>query len=93
MHQHEGIQFLYRNFLNNDGCILADDMGLGKTVQISTYVQTLMSNDFISKVLIVVPTTLIDYWAIEIEKWRDHDKQVKVVKLLGSVEIRKKLRI
>lgn len=31
-HQIAGINFLYDNFKNKNGCILADDMGLGKTV-------------------------------------------------------------
>ena len=31
-HQIVGINFLYENFKNKNGCILADDMGLGKTV-------------------------------------------------------------
>ncbi|TGZ80672.1 hypothetical protein EX30DRAFT_331845 [Ascodesmis nigricans] len=36
-YQVEGAQFLHRNFVFQDGCILGDDMGLGKTIQVIAF--------------------------------------------------------
>ena len=41
-HQVSGIIFMYRNFKEHHGCILADDMGLGKTVQVGVFVTSLI---------------------------------------------------
>lgn len=34
--------WMYKNYLNRVGCILADDMGLGKTVQVRSCLQFLL---------------------------------------------------
>ncbi len=63
--------FNWMNFLNEfgwGGC-LADDMGLGKTVQVLTFLQHLVNNDPDSTHLVVLPTTLIFNWQMEIEKF------------------------
>lgn len=36
-YQVEGVEFLHRNFVFQEGCILGDDMGLGKTVQVIAF--------------------------------------------------------
>lgn len=36
-YQVEGAEFLHRNFVFQEGCILGDDMGLGKTVQVIAF--------------------------------------------------------
>jgi SNF2 family DNA or RNA helicase len=41
-HQVSGIIFMFRNFKQRAGCILADDMGLGKTVQVGVFVTSLI---------------------------------------------------
>lgn len=36
-YQVDGVRFLHRNFVHQEGCILGDDMGLGKTVQVIAF--------------------------------------------------------
>jgi SNF2 family DNA or RNA helicase len=36
-YQVDGVKFLHRNFVFQEGCILGDDMGLGKTVQVIAF--------------------------------------------------------
>ena len=36
-YQVDGVKFLHKNFVMQDGCILGDDMGLGKTVQVIAF--------------------------------------------------------
>ena len=68
-HQIQGIQFLFDNFKKKHGCILADDMGLGKTVQICTFISSLKFEGYITKAMIIVPATLLDYWEHELARW------------------------
>ena len=54
--------------------ILADDMGLGKTIQTIALVYTLLNNGpdgkpILKKVLLIVPTSLIQNWIVELNKW------------------------
>lgn len=64
--------FAWLHFLHqmNFGGILADDMGLGKTVQIITILAHLKENDLLQDpVLIIVPTTLVENWRREFQKF------------------------
>ncbi|XP_043914869.1 DNA excision repair protein ERCC-6-like 2 [Protopterus annectens] len=36
-YQREGTKFIYRHYVQRQGCILGDDMGLGKTVQVISF--------------------------------------------------------
>ncbi|MCJ1311083.1 hypothetical protein MMC25_004753 [Agyrium rufum] len=36
-YQKEGVSFLHKHFVYQDGCILGDDMGLGKTIQVIAF--------------------------------------------------------
>ncbi len=67
-YQKEGLNWL--NFLDEMqwGGILADDMGLGKTLQVLTFIQHMVVKNKTPN-LIVVPTTLIFNWKVEIEKF------------------------
>lgn len=68
-YQKEGISWLFNLYKKGFGGILADDMGLGKTRQIIFFLQHIEQN---SKVLIVVPMSLLYYWKEEIEKYLPH---------------------
>lgn len=87
-HQIVGINFLYENFKSKNGCILADDMGLGKTVQVSTFLTSLKIKGLISKGLVVVPATLIDYWESELKRWTPKEESVRIIKIYGTIKQR-----
>lgn len=68
-YQKEGLNWL--NFLDefNFGGCLADDMGLGKTVQILAFILALKEKNGLRTHLIVLPTSLLFNWKIELEKF------------------------
>ncbi len=74
-YQQEGILWLYRKLLpeNGGGALLADEMGLGKTLQTLAVSKLLKNRDSdaskSSPVLVVCPTSLIDNWAAECQKF------------------------
>lgn len=68
-YQIDGIKWLKFLFLNRLGGCLADDMGLGKTFQIIAFLSDLEVRKSVSKVLIVVPRTLLSNWKKEFEKF------------------------
>jgi len=81
-HQREGVQFLFEcvtgmREYDGQGCILADDMGLGKTLQGITLLWTLLrqgspalgGTPVARRAVIVCPTSLVNNWAGECEKW------------------------
>lgn len=78
-HQREGVTFLYNcvaglRDLDFRGAILADEMGLGKTLQCITLVWTLLrqgpyGKPLLKKILIVVPSSLVQNWKNEFTRW------------------------
>jgi SNF2 family DNA or RNA helicase len=69
-YQSRGFNWAVNNLLNGFGVIFADDMGLGKTLQTITVLKYLKINGHLnSPALVVVPTTLLNNWAKEIEKF------------------------
>jgi len=69
-YQERGFSWNINNLLNGFGTILADDMGLGKTIQAISTILYLKENGFVKKrVVIVVPTSLINNWESELEKF------------------------
>lgn len=68
-YQKEGLNWL--NFLDefNFGGCLADDMGLGKTIQLIAYFLLQIEKGNKKPNLVVVPTSLLQNWAKEIEKF------------------------
>ncbi len=69
-YQERGFSWNINNLLNGFGTILADDMGLGKTIQAISTILYLKENGFIKKrVVIVVPTSLINNWENELERF------------------------
>lgn len=69
-YQQRGVLWNINNLLNGFGTILADDMGLGKTIQAIASILYLKENKKIEKgVLVVVPTTLLNNWENELDKF------------------------
>ncbi|EGC33642.1 hypothetical protein DICPUDRAFT_36354 [Dictyostelium purpureum] len=86
-HQRRGVKFLYDcvTGTNNEegytGAILADQMGLGKTLQTLALVWTLLKQSptgksTIKKAIIVTPSTLVNNWKKEIQKWFGLDRLI-----------------
>ena len=68
-YQKDGYTWLtYMNKLGFGAC-LADDMGLGKTIQVLTYLEHLRKQDKNSRVLLIVPASLIGNWEKETQKF------------------------
>ncbi|CAL8464574.1 g4109 [Coccomyxa elongata] len=82
-YQREGIQFLFRQYVLNQGAILADDMGLGKTVQTIGFVAAILGKTGTNAdlqpvcadtnrpklILIVAPSSVITNWQRELSTW------------------------
>src|SRR5690554_4634076 len=65
-------------------------MGLGKTVSTLTAIDQLLKDFEIIKPLVIAPLRVAENtWPAEIEKW-DHLRHLKIAKMLGSVEQRRK---
>lgn len=69
-YQLEGIKWLKFLFLNHFGGCLADDMGLGKTFQIISFLEDKEVKSNITKVLIIVPKSLLTNWKKEFSKFK-----------------------
>jgi uncharacterized Zn finger protein/superfamily II DNA or RNA helicase len=70
-YQQRGWKWLYRNACIGFGSIIADDMGLGKTLQVITLLLRFKEEGRLDRYpsLIIVPTTLLDNWQKEIERF------------------------
>ncbi|MEA3455904.1 MAG: DEAD/DEAH box helicase, partial [Campylobacterota bacterium] len=69
-YQERGFAWSINNLLNGFGMILADDMGLGKTIQAISTILYLKEKEFVKRrVVIVVPTSLLNNWENELEKF------------------------
>ena len=67
-YQKLGVMF---SLANGEGVLLADQMGLGKSKQAIATAMCLKEKGKLSKVLVVVPSSLKFNWPLEIEKWTD----------------------
>ncbi len=67
-YQQTGFNWLRLMKTLNFGALLADDMGLGKTIQILALLEYLRQNGN-SKVLLIIPASLICNWKNEIDKF------------------------
>ena len=67
-HQRAGVEFLCHSFLSGGG-ILGDEPGLGKTVQAIASIELLVAAGEVSRVLVVVPASLVQHWASEFQRW------------------------
>lgn len=64
-----GINWLALLFEKQLSCILADDMGLGKTCQVIAFLAHLYEKDIKGPHLIVVPSSTIENWLREFQKF------------------------
>ncbi|KAK2196969.1 bifunctional Helicase superfamily 1-2 [Babesia duncani] len=77
--------------INQANVILADEMGLGKTAQTGVFLSWLYMQDLQPcSCLILVPTSLLETWAIELERWAPNLKG-KIMKYHGSPNARVKI--
>lgn len=77
-YQKEGLNWL--NFLDEfgfGGC-LADDMGLGKTIQMIAYLLQQQEKGKTDANLVIVPTSLLFNWQVELDKFAPHLKRCVV---------------
>lgn len=69
-YQQTGFSWLYFLEKWNLGACLADDMGLGKTIQLIAFLLTLKEQKLLNKPSIIVcPTSVLNNWEREIEKF------------------------
>lgn len=88
-YQQVGINWIYTLFRKQLSCILADEMGLGKTAQVIAFLSYLKQKKYKSPHLIVVPSSTLENWLREFEKF---SPSLKVVPYYGSLEEREELR-
>lgn len=67
-YQKDGVSWLSYLKQNNLGGVLADDMGLGKTIQSIALILENLPNKK-TPVLVIAPTSVVENWATEIEKF------------------------
>ncbi|KAK1443606.1 SNF2/RAD54 family protein [Babesia gibsoni] len=99
MHQKRGVKWLAGLHLKKSGGILADEMGLGKTITVLAFFRALMFSIEVDgfergerlEVLIVCPTTLINQWKNEMEKWTPSFNPIIFHGALGSFNKRKSI--
>ncbi|XP_014471797.1 PREDICTED: SWI/SNF-related matrix-associated actin-dependent regulator of chromatin subfamily A containing DEAD/H box 1 homolog isoform X2 [Dinoponera quadriceps] len=93
-YQMVGLNWLAVMHAQNVNGILADEMGLGKTVQVIAFLTYLKEAGLIDEQdgphLIVVPSSTIENWWNELERW---SPGLKVVQYYGSQDERKEMRM
>ncbi|MCG9659450.1 DEAD/DEAH box helicase, partial [Vibrio mediterranei] len=66
-YQRHGVHWLLFCLINSIGTILGDDMGLGKTAQVIALVAEALQKKLASRVMIVVPNSLLENWRREFQ--------------------------
>ncbi|XP_076755232.1 SWI/SNF-related, matrix-associated actin-dependent regulator of chromatin, subfamily a, containing DEAD/H box 1 [Xylocopa sonorina] len=93
-YQMVGLNWLAVMHAQNVNGILADEMGLGKTVQVIAFLTYLkeagLTDEKDGPHLIVVPSSTMENWDNELERW---SPSLKVVQYYGSQEERKEMRL
>jgi len=87
-YQQDGYRWLKTLLWAGLGGILADDMGLGKTLQTITLILSVFEEQDTVKTLVVVPTSLIDNWLSELNRFAP---TLKCVAVTGAIEKRNEL--
>ncbi|XP_006609793.1 SWI/SNF-related matrix-associated actin-dependent regulator of chromatin subfamily A containing DEAD/H box 1 homolog [Apis dorsata] len=92
-YQMVGLNWLAVMHAQNVNGILADEMGLGKTVQVIAFLTYLkeagLKGEKDGPHLIVVPSSTMENWNNELERW---SPDLKVVQYYGTQEERKEMR-
>jgi len=87
---HQYQEYAIQRIIETPYIALLLDMGLGKTVSTLTAIDWLLKDFEIIKPLVIAPLRVAENtWPAEIEKW-DHLRHLKIAKMLGSVEQRRK---
>lgn len=93
-YQMVGLNWLAVMHAQNVNGILADEMGLGKTVQVIAFLTYLKEAGLLDEKdgphLIVVPSSTMENWMDELERW---SPGLKVVQYYGSQDERKEMRM
>ena len=77
-YQKDGVKWLNTIYKCDLGGILADEMGLGKSIQTIVFIKQILKEKPDSKIIIVVPTSLIYNWQKEFEKFAPNLKYIVV---------------
>ncbi|KXN73783.1 hypothetical protein CONCODRAFT_15258 [Conidiobolus coronatus NRRL 28638] len=88
-YQKIGVEWMLRLWHNKMSGILADEMGLGKTAQVITFLSYLLEQGETGPHLIVVPTTTLDNWTRELERF---GPKLKVLTYQGTQAERAELQ-
>jgi hypothetical protein len=90
-HQRDGVEFLRRVHLRGTGgCLLADEMGLGKTVQVAVFLGDVVRRNVGTKMLLIVPTSMLDIWKSALTgQWGGFSSDA-VVLFTGTPAVRRK---
>ncbi|GME78530.1 unnamed protein product [Ambrosiozyma monospora] len=88
-YQQVGINWINLLYQKGLSCILADEMGLGKTLQVIAFLTYLKEKKHPGPHLIVVPSSTLENWLREFEKF---SPKLYVRPYYGSVEEREELR-
>ncbi|CAI4055690.1 hypothetical protein SUVZ_01G0480 [Saccharomyces uvarum] len=88
-YQQTGINWLNLLYHNKMSCILADDMGLGKTCQVISFFAYLKQINEPGPHLVVVPSSTLENWLREFQKFCP---AMKIEPYYGSLQEREELR-
>ncbi|CAJ0587734.1 unnamed protein product, partial [Mesorhabditis spiculigera] len=89
-YQREGLNWLIMMHKKKLSCILADEMGLGKTIQIIAFCAWLKENNVKGTQMIIVPSSTIENWMAEIQKWCP---SLKLLTYYGTQDERYQMRV
>ncbi|GKY98552.1 hypothetical protein MPSEU_000812000 [Mayamaea pseudoterrestris] len=68
-HQVTGVDFLWTALHDKRGAILADEMGLGKTLLTIALISAMHKQERTKQFIVVCPSSLVNNWANEFDKW------------------------
>lgn len=93
-HQIEGVDFLWKALHDIKGACLADEMGLGKTLMTISILCAFHRERRNSSSIVVCPSSLVQNWAQEFDKWIGKTQQPKrvIVRKGGQDEGLRELR-